>query len=145
MEKEEHRHLVYTSLLEALKKDRAKTNVLPISALGLVEMTRKRTRDTLVRIMGKKCPYCEGAGRIRSPQTVCFDLLRALIKSLKSTKGKKIFIFAHPEVTNELCGEDFNVIENLEETYGKSLIIRSENNYHLEQFEIFPQELPTSS
>jgi ribonuclease G len=140
MEKEDHREQVYTALLEALKKDRAKTNVLPISGLGLVEMTRKRTRDTLTRIMCEPCPYCEGTGRVKSTLTVCYELVRELTKVLKrSDDAKKVFIFAHPEVTARLCGEDLDLIETLEEAFGKSLVIRSENGYHVEQYEIFPQ------
>lgn len=142
MEKEEHRDQVYQSLLEALKKDRAKTNVLPISGLGLVEMTRKRTRDTLTRIMCEPCPYCEGTGRVKSTLTVCYELIRELTKMLKKgeTSYKKIFIFAHPEVTTRLCGEDLDFIETLEDAYNLTLQVRSENNYHIEQYEIFPQE-----
>jgi ribonuclease G len=140
MEKEENRITVYNALLEALKKDRAKTNVLPISGLGLVEMTRKRTRDTLSRIMCEPCPYCEGTGRVKSTLSVCYELIRELNKVLAKSKGTKVSIYAHPEVTATLTGEDFDLIETLEDAHGKSIQIRSENNYHIEQYEIFPQE-----
>jgi ribonuclease G len=141
MEKEENRSAVYLSLLGALKKDRAKTNVLPISGLGLVEMTRKRTRDTLTRVMCEPCPYCEGTGRVKSTLTVCYELVRELTKLLKKNKGcKKVYIYAHPEVTARLCGDDLDIIETLEEAFGTALIIRSENNYHIEQYEIFSRE-----
>ena len=140
MQKEENKASVYNSLLEALKKDRSKTNVLPISGLGLVEMTRKRTRDTLTRLMCNPCSYCEGSGKVKSTLTVCYEVVRELIKILGKTKGNKVSIYAHPEVTARLSGEDLDIIENLEDIYGKSLIIRSENNYHVEQYEIFSQE-----
>jgi ribonuclease G len=140
MEKAEHRDQVYQTLLEALKKDRAKTNVLPISGLGLVEMTRKRTRDTLTRVMCNPCPYCEGGGTVKSTTTVCYELVRELLKVIKKSKGGKVFIYAHPEVTARLCSEDMDMVETLEESFGKQLVIRSENNYHVEQYEIFPQE-----
>lgn len=140
METEDNRQTVFNALLEELKKDRAKTNVLPISGLGLVEMTRKRTRDTLSRIMCEPCPYCEGSGRVKSTETVCFELIRNLVKILHKSKGTKVSIFAHPEVTASLCSEDFDLIETLEETHGKAIQIRSENNYHIEQYEIFPHE-----
>lgn len=139
MEKLENRELVYSVLVDALKKDRSKTNVLPISELGLVEMTRKRTRDTLVRTMCNTCSYCEGSGRVKTTLSVCYELIRELTKILNKTKGNKIHIYAHPEVTARLCGEDLDLIDTLEEVYSKNLIIRSENNYHIEQFEIFPQ------
>jgi ribonuclease G len=140
MESEEARETVYNQLIEALKKDRSKTNVLPISGLGLVEMTRKRTRDTLTRVLCEPCPYCEGTGRVKSTLTVCYDLIRELIKVLNKATGSKVYIYAHPEVTARLCGDDLDLIDNLEEAFGKSLQIRSENNYHIEQYEIFSQE-----
>ena len=140
MEREENRDAVYNALVEALKKDRSKTNVMPISGLGLVEMTRKRTRDTLTRVMCEPCPYCEGTGTVKSVLSVCYELVRELTKVLRNAKGSKVFIYAHPEVTAQLCGEDLDMIETLEEQFSKSLLIRSENNYHSEQYEIFPQE-----
>jgi ribonuclease G len=146
MEKEEHKHAVYQALLEALKKDRAKTNVLPISALGLVEMTRKRTRETLTRVMCHICPYCEGTGRVKSALTVCYEMIRELHKVLRKAEGKKVYIYAHPEVSALLCGDELGIIEALEESFSKTLIIRSEYNYHIEQYEIFSQgEDPSGS
>ncbi len=138
MEKQENRDRVYESLLEILKKDRSKTNVMPISGLGLVEMTRKRTRDTLTRIMCEKCTYCEGSGRVKSAATVCYDILRDVTKIMKRSSAKKISIFAHPEVSAKLTGDDFEIIEALEESLGKQVTIRADNSYHIEQFEIFP-------
>jgi len=140
MEKVEHREMVYQSLLEVLKKDRAKTNVLPISGLGLVEMTRKRTRDTLTRTMCEACPYCEGSGRVKTTLTVSYEIVRELLKMVGRPKVHKIFVYAHPEVSARLCAEDLDIIENLENKFDKSIIIRSENNYHVEQYEIFPQD-----
>jgi ribonuclease G len=140
MEKEEHRVQVYTALLEALKKDRSKTNVLPISGLGLVEMTRKRTRDTLVRTMCEPCPYCEGVGRVKSVETVSFEIIRELQKVMKRTTATKITIFAHPEVSAKLSSEDFGIIEALEEAHNKTLLVRADNNYHSEQYEIYAPE-----
>jgi ribonuclease G len=140
MEKVEHRETVYQALLEALKKDRAKTNVLPISGLGLVEMTRKRTRDTLTRIMCDPCPYCEGSGRVKSEITVCYEIIREIIKTIKKSKGNKITVYAHPEVSARLCNEDMNAIDMIEETYSKTVSVRAENNYHIEQYEIYAQD-----
>ena len=140
MEKEEHRDEVYRSLLEELKKDRAKTNVLPISGLGLVEMTRKRTRDTLIRMMCTPCPYCEGVGRVKSVETVCFDIIREAGKTLKKTASHKVTIFAHPEVCAKLSSEELNIIEAYEESFQKSLIVRADNSYHIEQYDIYTHE-----
>jgi ribonuclease G len=137
MEKEEHRQAVYQSLLEALKKDRSKTNVLPISGLGLVEMTRKRIRDTLIRTMCKPCPYCEGVGRVKSVESVGYEIMRELIKTLKKSTANKITVFAHPEVCAHLTSENISVVELIEESYQKNLLIRADNNYHIEQYEIY--------
>lgn len=139
MEKEENREAVYSALVEALKKDRAKTNVLPISGLGLVEMTRKRTRDTLTRIMCHPCPYCEGTGQVKSALTVCYELVRELMKILRNNNYRSVHVYAHPSVSERLCGEDLDMIETLEESFGPMIQIRSENSYHIEQYEIFPQ------
>lgn len=140
MEKEENREQVYSALLETLKKDRAKTNVLPISGLGLVEMTRKRTRDTLTRVMCEPCPYCEGTGRVKSVTSVCYEILREITKNMKKSNGSKISVYAHPEVSAQLSSEDSEVIEALEESLEKQLTIRADNSYHIEQYEIIVQE-----
>jgi ribonuclease G len=141
MEKEEHRDAVYQALLEALKKDRSKTNVLPISGLGLVEMTRKRTRDTLTRVMCEPCPYCEGTGIVKSAETVCYEIVREINKIAKKTSATKISVFAHPEVSARLSAEDFSILETIEDAFHKNLVLRAENNYHIEQYEIFPHEI----
>ncbi|MCO4795564.1 MAG: hypothetical protein KC493_17730 [Bacteriovoracaceae bacterium] len=77
---------------------------------------------------------------MKSILSACYELVRELTKVLGNAKGTKVFIYAHPEVTAQLCGEDLGMIETLEERFGKSLLIRSENNYHIEQYEIFPQD-----
>ena len=140
MKKQENREQLYSALIEALKKDKAKTNVLPISEFGLIEMTRKRTRDTLTRLTSIPCSYCEGTGRVKSVPTVCYELIRELIKVIKKSSGEKINIYAHPEITAKLCGDDVHFMDVLEDNYGKSFVIRSENNYHIEEYEIFTQE-----
>ncbi len=139
MEKKEHREQVYETFLDALKKDRAKTNVLPISGLGLVEMTRKRTRDTLTRVMCEPCPYCEGTGRVKSVNSVCYEVLRELYKVLKKTPSNKISVFAHPEVSAMLT-TDLGILEMIEDSFDKDVTIRADNNYHIEQYEIYTHE-----
>ncbi len=140
MKKKENREQLYSTLLEALKKDKVKTNVLPISELGLIQMTRKRTQDTLSRITSTACSYCEGTGRVKSISTVCYELIRELIKVIKKSSKEKINIYAHPEITAKLCGDDTYLMDSLEDKYGKSFAIRSENNYHIEEYEIFTHE-----
>lgn len=140
MEKQVHREAVYQAFLEGLKKDRSKTNVLPISELGLVEMTRKRTRDTLTRVMCEPCPYCEGTGRIKTVTTVCYEVIREMAKTLKKTKGSKISLFAHPEVCAQLTSEEFNIIDYAEEVFQKQLTVRADNSYHIEHYEFYSND-----
>ena len=140
MEKEENRQTVLRALELALQKDRARPTIIRLTDLGLVEMTRKRTRDTLTRIMCEPCPYCEGSGRVKSVSTVCYDVLREVSKKMRDSNGTKVSVFAHPEVSAQLTGEDFEVIESLEDAHGKQLIVRADNSYHIEQYEIILQE-----
>ncbi len=100
-------------------------------------MTRKRTRDTLVRTMCEPCPYCEGVGRVKSVGTVSYEIIRELQKVMKRTTATKITVFAHPEVCAKLSSEDFGVVELLEESFNKTLLIRADNNYHAEQYELY--------
>ena len=136
MKQADHREKVYLSLLEALKKDRAKTNLLPISEFGLVQMTRKRTRDTLGRTMCTPCSYCEGTGRVKSVTTVCYEIVREVAKAVKTGSVEKVFLYAHPEVSATLCSDDIDIIELIEKRYRKQILIRAENNYHFEQYEL---------
>jgi len=140
MEKLEHRESVYKTLLAALKKDRSKTKVLPISELGLVEMTRKRTRDTLIRTMCEHCPYCEGTGKVKSVMTVSLEIIREIMKTVLKPGKNKIQVFAHPEVSLKLTGSEFAIPEYVEETFQKTLNVRADNSYHVEQYEIFSNE-----
>src|SRR4029079_17622347 len=98
MEKEENKMQVYRALEEALKKDRARPTILKISELGLVEMTRKRTRDTLVRALCESCPHCEGKGFIKNKQTVAYEILRDIEREGVDRDVNKILIRGHSEV-----------------------------------------------
>ncbi len=103
-------------------------------------MTRKRTRDTLIRTMCTFCPYCEGGGRVKSVETVGYEIIRDVTKTLKRTKANKLTIFAHPEVCARLSSEEFGFIDMIEETFQKTLLIRADNSYHIEQYELYGPE-----
>ena len=139
MRKESHRKKVYAALLDVLKKDRAKTNILPISSLGLVEMTRKRTRDTLARTMLEPCPHCAGLGRVKSVPTVCHEIARALDKAArKPPSGKTIGVRAHPKVAARLRS-DRGLMDRLKSAHGMSLQVRNGNGLPMERYEILPK------
>ena len=137
MEKESNRDKVITALKEELQKDRAKTNVLNMSSLGLVEMTRKRTRESLIRTLCEPCNYCDGKGFIKSKTSICYEIFRELHREKEDPKTKVIQVHVHPEVADWLYGEEREMLEQTEEILGRRIIIKIEEGFHLEQFEVF--------
>lgn len=137
MEKELNRKKVYEALKEALKGDKARTNILKISELGLVEMTRQRTRESLENQLLSACPYCDGRGRIKSSVTVAYDVLRAIKKEQKNLEnGKNIMVRLHPDIANFLYDEKNNSLANLEREINHRIIIKVSQELRHEQFEI---------
>jgi ribonuclease G len=136
MEKEINREKVYNALKEALKKDRAKTSVLKMSELGLVEMTRQRSRESLHHMLTEACPYCEQKGFIRSRISVAFDILRELTTNIKVTETDQVTIEVHPELANVLMDLGSAAIEQLEKANHKKIVILNNQNFHLEKFQI---------
>jgi len=138
MERERNREKVYNVLQEAVSKDRAKTRILRISELGLVQMSRERTREDLLRILCEPCGYCEGRGYTKSAATVCYEIFREVRKLGSSPKSKKIIVGVHPDVANLLYDEERQSIEELEREFHKKVIIKADSNLHIEQFDIVP-------
>ncbi len=136
MDRQANRTKVYNALKEALKADRAKTNISKISELGLVEMTRKRTREDLRRLLGDPCPYCEGKGFLKSPSTICFEIFREILREARHMKGRQIMVLAHPSISNVLYDEERPALEEIESRVGGRVQIRAHPEFHLEQFEI---------
>ena len=137
MEKEGNRKKVYDALKEALKRDKARTNILKISELGLVEMTRQRTRESLENQLLRACPHCEGRGRIKSTPTVAYDVLRAIKRQHPSIDGgKNIVVRLHPDIANFLYDEKNNSLENLEREINHRIIIKASQDLHHEKYEI---------
>jgi len=137
MEKIPNRHRVFTALKEALSKDRAKTNVLPMSDLGLIEMTRKRTRASLNRLLTDTCFYCEGRGTLKSAETICYEIFRDLERECASSEGAgNVYILAHPEIEKTLKEEEQKSIIDLEKRINRRIIITGKEDFHVEQYEI---------
>jgi ribonuclease G len=137
MEKESNRKKVYDALRDALKKDKARTNILKISELGLVEMTRQRTRESLENQLLSACPHCEGRGRIKSPVTIAYELLRAIKRQQAGLEnGKNVVVRLHPNVANFLYDERNNSLENLEREINRKIIIKVSQELRYEQYEI---------
>ncbi len=135
MAKEGHKEKVYRTLEESLKNDRVKTTINRISELGLVEMTRKRTGNSLASAFLEQCPMCEGSGMVKSAQTVCFEVLRAVSLHAKKKRAKKITVTVHPGVMNKLY-ENEKTIKDLEEKINKTINIKIQDDFYPEYFEI---------
>ena len=137
MEKEANRKKVYEALREAIKRDKARTNILKISELGLVEMTRQRTRESLENMLLGPCPYCEGRGRIKSHVTVAYEILRAIKKEKTHLEdGKRIVVRLHPEIANFLYDEENHSLDYLEREINHKIIIKASENLHHDKYEI---------
>jgi len=136
MEKEVNREKVFTALEEALKADKSKTNILKISELGLVEMTRKRVRESIGRMLCEPCPYCEGRGYVKSKTTVCHELFRELRREMLDVHGAKVMLTVHPQVADLLYDEERRGLEELEKRFKKRISVRAKPGFHQEQFEI---------
>ncbi len=136
MEREAHREKVHGALEEALKHDKSKTNILKISELGLVEMTRKRVRESIGRTLCEPCPYCEGKGYIKSRITTAYEIFRELQREIRQLPGYRVTLLVHPDIADLLSDDEHEGIEVIERRFQKQIAIHSRPNFHLEQYEI---------
>ena len=136
MERRDSRETVFKALLDALKKDRIKTFAYPISELGLVQLTRKRTRENLVTMLTETCPVCDGSGYIKSRLTVCYEVLRALRSACRKGEKKQFSVYLSPEVARLLAEEEKSSIEHLETTYGAKINIVANPGLIVDNFEV---------
>ncbi|BEQ14820.1 Rne/Rng family ribonuclease [Desulfoferula mesophila] len=139
MEREENRERVVAALEEALGADRSKTNVLFMSPLGLVEMTRKRVRESLGESLGEPCFYCEGSGRLRDPTTVCYEIFRALERELKNSVAGAVSVMVHPQVAEVMLQEERFALEELESLLQLTIHVVPNQSLHREHFELRPE------
>ena len=136
MEKESHREKVYSALEQELKSDKSKTNILKISELGLVEMTRKRVRESIGRTLCEPCPYCEGRGYVKSRTSMVYEIFRELRRDIGNMPGYRITLLVHPDVAALLHDEESKGIEELEQQHQKQIGVNARPSFHQEQFEI---------
>ncbi|MFB3926093.1 MAG: ribonuclease E/G [Syntrophales bacterium] len=133
---EHHREKVFSALKEEMEKDKSKTNILKISELGLVEMTRQRNGKNIDRILCEPCPYCEGKGMIRSKLTVCYEIFRDLEREGASGFATAMCVLANPDIANLLLEDEKNTIEKLEKKLNKKIFVKADNSFHQENYEI---------
>ncbi|MDP2168086.1 MAG: Rne/Rng family ribonuclease [Thermodesulfovibrionales bacterium] len=135
MERHENRQKVLHAFTDAMSKDRAKNTISQISELGLIQMTRKRVRESIGRILSEQCPYCEGKGFVKSPLTLCYEIFRK-IRKMASPRGQKIIIRAHPVVAELLSDEERPGLEELEAQCRVKIIVTEDHSLHQENYEI---------
>lgn len=131
-----HRMKVYHSLKDALRKDRVKTTISKVSDLGLIEMTRKRTRDSLTQMLSSTCTHCHGTGFVKTPVTVAFETFREVKRVFSSIPSRSILLKTHPKVAKVLFNEGRERLEQMEDKIGKRIVVESDEKFHLEQYEI---------
>lgn len=137
MDEPAHRKQVFKMLREALRKDKARTNILHFSDLGLVEMTRQRTRPSLSTLLTEQCPYCEGHGTILSIETVVIGLFRAIKAAYRQTRQSKLRIIANDHIVSHLNAQMSNKFRELKRSLKLELTLEPDADLHLEDYRIF--------
>jgi ribonuclease G len=136
MDKEGNRRKVWDAFQKALSRDRARTNVTKISELGLVEMTRKRTRESLVQLLTEPCPICEGSGVVKSVATVAYEILREVRRSGTLVESDKIEIEAAPRVAELLSRQERDYLDHLEKRFQKPITVVGQKGWKPDQFRV---------
>lgn len=132
----EHKRQVLRALEKVLVKDRAKTYVTEISPLGLVELTRKRTRESLEHVLCEPCPVCTGRGMLKTPQTVCYEIFREILRESRQYETEKLMVLASQTVVDVLLDEEASGLADLQEFIGKSIELQVDPHFQQEQFDI---------
>jgi len=136
MEDAEHRRQVHRTLEKLMQRDPARNQIAGMSELGLVEMTRKRTRESLERILCEGCPLCQGRGVVKTAETVCYEIFREIMRDTRAYDNATLMVLAAQGVVDRLLDEESAHLANLEEFIGKTISLRAESGYSPEHFDI---------
>ena len=136
MSNDEHKHQVMLALERALERDHAKTNICEISSLGLIEMTRKRTTESLGHLLCEPCPVCSGRGVLKSAETVCLEVFREIMRSSRQFEASRLLVVASTGVVDKILDDQSTTVAELEEVIGKSIRFQREDQYTQEQFDV---------
>ena len=123
-------------LEHSMARDHARHTITPVSPLGLVEMTRKRTRESLQRVLCEDCDNCGGRGFVMTAGTVCFEIFREIIRQHRQFRFDEVLILAHQDVIELLLDEEANGLAEIEEQIGKSIRLQPESLYLRDQFDV---------
>jgi ribonuclease G len=137
MEKKANQEKVFKALKEAFFKDRSKTHILPMSDMGLIQMTRKRVRKPLTRLLCEPCFYCEGEGYLMSRRTICHNIYRKVLRETAEIVGAKVTLQVNPDIADLLLGEQRDLILALEKRIGRQVMIYPNARFHVEEYELF--------
>jgi ribonuclease G len=136
MDNAEHQEAVLTELKKILARDPTRTTVSGFSSLGLVEMTRKRTRESLAHVLCEPCPTCAGRGEIKTAQTVCYDVLREILREARQFEAREYRIVAAQSVIDLFLDEESGSLAQLIDFIGKPVSLQVESSYPQEQYDI---------
>ena len=136
MVEEEHRDQVLQALERGLAADHAKNQIMEVSALGLIEMTRKRTRESLERVLCEPCPTCEGRGFVKTAETVCHEVFREVLRQHRQFDFQELMVVSHPEVIERLLDEESASLAELEELTGRPIRLQTETMYAQDQYDV---------
>lgn len=132
----EHKRQVLRALDKALARDRSTVHLTEMSPLGLVELTRKRTRESLEHVLCQPCPVCQGRGQLKTPQTVCYEIFRELLREARQYGAKEYVIVASQVVIDMLLDEEAGSLLNLQEFIRRPVQLKVEPLYHQEQYDV---------
>jgi len=136
MEEPEHRRQVIQALEKALSDDHVKTSISSVSPLGLVEMTRKRTRESLEHLLCEPCPTCEGRGFVKTAETVCYEVFREIVRQARQFECQELMVLAHQDVIERLLDEESAALGELELLTGKPIRLQTETLYTVDQYDV---------
>ena len=136
MEEPEHRRQVIQALEKALGDDHVKTSISSVSPLGLVEMTRKRTRESLEHLLCQPCPTCEGRGFVKTAETVCYEVFREIVRQSRQFECQQLMVLAHQDVIERLLDEESSALGELELITGKPIRLQTEALYTVDQYDV---------
>jgi len=136
MQDESHRRQVLEALEKSLAGDRVQTHIASLSTLGLVEMTRKRTRESLEHLLCQPCAVCEGRGFVRTAETVCLEILREIMRQVRQFGSRELVILAHSDVIERMLDEEATALSELETANGRAIRLQVEPQYAVDQFDV---------
>lgn len=136
MEDEEHRRQVMRTLEKQVERDHAKTNIIGITELGLVQMTRKRTRESLEQVLCEPCTACQGRGKLKTAETVCYEIFREILREARAYQAEAYLVLANQKVVDRLLDEESGNVADLEAFIGRTVKFQVEREYSQEQYDV---------